>query len=204
MDRKPLRGLARSRARRCRAARAHRPGRRLVQRIAARGHRGGHQLRASDAPGAADARCGATARCAARRRSRGTRQGGAARAGLQPGPRFLSPGLAPLSRAGDRGRRLARPRAAPAAARQARGRRRARVRALSLRGRGRHRAMPRRRRLAPRAMPRSCRAITGQLAGAHYGASSLPPEMRDGLARAVEIEALADRLLDSAPRARPG
>ncbi len=47
-------------------------------------------------------------------------------------------------------------------------------------------------------------AITGQLAGAHYGASSLPPEMRDGLARAVEIEALADRLLDSAPRARPG
>ncbi len=32
MDRKPLRGLARPRARRCRAARAHRPGRRLVQR----------------------------------------------------------------------------------------------------------------------------------------------------------------------------
>jgi ADP-ribosylglycohydrolase len=39
-------------------------------------------------------------------------------------------------------------------------------------------------------------AIAGQLAGAHYGASSLPDAMRAGLARAAEIEALADRLVD--------
>lgn len=46
-------------------------------------------------------------------------------------------------------------------------------------------------------------AVTGQLAGAYYGASALPPALRAGLARAAEIEALADRLLDAAPRARP-
>ncbi len=46
-------------------------------------------------------------------------------------------------------------------------------------------------------------AIVGQLAGAHYGAAALPAALRDGLARAAEIEALADRLLDAAPRARP-
>jgi ADP-ribosylglycohydrolase len=46
-------------------------------------------------------------------------------------------------------------------------------------------------------------AITGQLAGAYYGAAALPAGMREGLARAAEIEALADRLLDAAPRARP-
>jgi len=37
-------------------------------------------------------------------------------------------------------------------------------------------------------------AMTGQLAGAHYGASGLPAAMRAGLARAADIEALADRL----------
>ena len=47
-------------------------------------------------------------------------------------------------------------------------------------------------------------AIAGQLAGAHYGASALPRELRAGLARADEIEALADRLVDAAPRARSG
>jgi ADP-ribosylglycohydrolase len=47
-------------------------------------------------------------------------------------------------------------------------------------------------------------AITGQLAGACYGASALGANLRAGLARADEIEALADRLLDAAPRARPG
>jgi ADP-ribosylglycohydrolase len=47
-------------------------------------------------------------------------------------------------------------------------------------------------------------AIVGQLAGAYYGASSLPASMRAGLARAAEIEALADRLVDAAPRARAG
>jgi ADP-ribosylglycohydrolase len=46
-------------------------------------------------------------------------------------------------------------------------------------------------------------SMTGQLAGAYYGAASIPAALRDGLARAAEIEALADRLLDSAPRARP-
>jgi ADP-ribosyl-[dinitrogen reductase] hydrolase len=46
-------------------------------------------------------------------------------------------------------------------------------------------------------------AITGQLAGAYYGAAALPVALRDGLARGAEIEALADRLLDAAPRARP-
>jgi ADP-ribosylglycohydrolase len=45
-------------------------------------------------------------------------------------------------------------------------------------------------------------AIVGQVAGAHYGASSLPDSMRAGLARAAEIEALADRIVDGAPRAR--
>jgi ADP-ribosyl-[dinitrogen reductase] hydrolase len=43
-------------------------------------------------------------------------------------------------------------------------------------------------------------AITGQLAGACYGASRLPAELRDGLAREAEIEALADALVDCAPR----
>ncbi len=45
-------------------------------------------------------------------------------------------------------------------------------------------------------------AIAGQIAGAYYGALALPPEMRSALARADEIEALADRLVDAAPRAR--
>jgi ADP-ribosylglycohydrolase len=45
-------------------------------------------------------------------------------------------------------------------------------------------------------------AIAGQVAGAYYGALALPPEMRAALARADEIEALADRLVDAAPRAR--
>jgi ADP-ribosyl-[dinitrogen reductase] hydrolase len=45
-------------------------------------------------------------------------------------------------------------------------------------------------------------AIAGQLAGAYYGAEALPREMRAALARADEIEALADRLVDAAPRAR--
>ncbi len=44
-------------------------------------------------------------------------------------------------------------------------------------------------------------AIAGQLAGAHYGAAALPAETRAMLARAGEIEALADRLVDAAPRA---
>lgn len=46
-------------------------------------------------------------------------------------------------------------------------------------------------------------AITGQLAGAYYGASALPAGLREGLARGADVEALADRLLDAAPRARP-
>ena len=37
-------------------------------------------------------------------------------------------------------------------------------------------------------------AMAGQLAGAHYGASALPAAMRSGIARAAEIEALADLL----------
>jgi len=44
-------------------------------------------------------------------------------------------------------------------------------------------------------------AITGQLAGACYGASGLPADFEGGLARAAEIEALADALVDCAPRA---
>jgi len=47
-------------------------------------------------------------------------------------------------------------------------------------------------------------AIVGQIAGAHYGASSLPASVRAGLARAAEIEELADRIVDGAPRARAG
>lgn len=43
-------------------------------------------------------------------------------------------------------------------------------------------------------------AIVGQLAGAHYGAASLPAAWRAGLARAGEIEALADRLLGAGGR----
>jgi len=39
-------------------------------------------------------------------------------------------------------------------------------------------------------------AIAGQLAGAYYGAASVPVAQRDGLARAAEIEALADALVD--------
>jgi ADP-ribosyl-[dinitrogen reductase] hydrolase len=42
-------------------------------------------------------------------------------------------------------------------------------------------------------------AIAGQVAGAYYGALALPPEMRAALARADEIEALADRLVDASP-----
>jgi ADP-ribosylglycohydrolase len=45
-------------------------------------------------------------------------------------------------------------------------------------------------------------AIAGQLAGAHYGASGLQEATRGGLARADEILALADRLVDGAPRVR--
>ena len=42
-------------------------------------------------------------------------------------------------------------------------------------------------------------AITGQLAGAYYGAAALPASLRAGLARAAEIEALADALVDRSP-----
>jgi len=45
-------------------------------------------------------------------------------------------------------------------------------------------------------------AIAGQVAGAYYGVHSLPAKIRATLARADEIEALADRLVDAAPRAR--
>jgi ADP-ribosylglycohydrolase/protein-tyrosine phosphatase len=45
-------------------------------------------------------------------------------------------------------------------------------------------------------------AIVGELAGAHYGASSLPVETRAALARADDIVELADRLVDASPRAR--
>jgi ADP-ribosyl-[dinitrogen reductase] hydrolase len=45
-------------------------------------------------------------------------------------------------------------------------------------------------------------ALVGQLAGAHYGASSLPQTQRAGLARSAEIEALADALVDAVPPAR--
>jgi ADP-ribosylglycohydrolase len=41
-------------------------------------------------------------------------------------------------------------------------------------------------------------AIVGQLAGAHYGASTLPGEWLHGLARRVEIQTLADALHDGA------
>jgi ADP-ribosylglycohydrolase len=44
-------------------------------------------------------------------------------------------------------------------------------------------------------------AITGQLAGAFYGASALPAAWRAGLARGEEIVALADALFASAPAA---
>jgi ADP-ribosylglycohydrolase len=44
-------------------------------------------------------------------------------------------------------------------------------------------------------------AITGQLAGAYYGASALPASWRARLARSEEIVALADALLASAPAA---
>lgn len=47
----------------------------------------------------------------------------------------------------------------------------------------------------------SAAAIAGQLAGAHYGAAALPADIRATLARAAEIEALADALADAAPRA---
>jgi ADP-ribosyl-[dinitrogen reductase] hydrolase len=45
-------------------------------------------------------------------------------------------------------------------------------------------------------------AIAGQIAGAHYGASALPEATRAGLARAADIEALADRLVEAAPGTR--
>jgi len=38
-------------------------------------------------------------------------------------------------------------------------------------------------------------AVAGQLAGAHYGAAAIPAGLRAGLARAAEIEALADALV---------
>ncbi|HEX9708218.1 MAG TPA: ADP-ribosylglycohydrolase family protein [Steroidobacteraceae bacterium] len=44
-------------------------------------------------------------------------------------------------------------------------------------------------------------AMVGELAGAHYGASKLPAAWRSGLARAAEIEALADSLFDAARHA---
>jgi ADP-ribosyl-[dinitrogen reductase] hydrolase len=46
-------------------------------------------------------------------------------------------------------------------------------------------------------------AVTGQLAGAYYGAAALPAAMREGLARAGQIEALADALVDHRPQ-EPG
>ncbi len=45
-------------------------------------------------------------------------------------------------------------------------------------------------------------AMVGQLAGAHYGASSLPAAWLASLARADEIESLADRLIDAAGHGR--
>jgi ADP-ribosylglycohydrolase len=45
-------------------------------------------------------------------------------------------------------------------------------------------------------------AMVGQLAGAHYGALSLPAAWRTGLARGAEIEALADSLFDAAGHGR--
>lgn len=47
-------------------------------------------------------------------------------------------------------------------------------------------------------------AMVGQLAGAHYGASSLPVAWRTGLARGAEIEALADSLFDAAGHGQQG
>ena len=44
-------------------------------------------------------------------------------------------------------------------------------------------------------------AIVGQLAGAYYGATALPPAWRAMLARSAEIEAMADALAASAPHA---
>jgi ADP-ribosyl-[dinitrogen reductase] hydrolase len=44
-------------------------------------------------------------------------------------------------------------------------------------------------------------AITGQLAGAHYGASSIPASWLATLARHAEIESIADSLLAHAPAA---
>ena len=44
-------------------------------------------------------------------------------------------------------------------------------------------------------------AITGQLAGAYYGASAIAGEWQDGLARRAEIETLAEALADAAERA---
>jgi ADP-ribosylglycohydrolase len=43
-------------------------------------------------------------------------------------------------------------------------------------------------------------AMAGQLAGACYGAAALPARLRGSLARAADIEALADALVDRAPR----
>jgi ADP-ribosyl-[dinitrogen reductase] hydrolase len=43
-------------------------------------------------------------------------------------------------------------------------------------------------------------AVTGQLAGAFFGASAVPAGLREGLARAAEIEALADALVDRRPQ----
>ena len=204
VDRQSLRGLARPGARRGRAARAHRAGGRLVQRVAARGDRRGGQLRARHAPGAADARCRALARGAARRRARGPRQGGAARRGLQPGAGGLASGHAALPGARDS------PAAPGAAARRAgccaassRWSRRSnrRSRPSSRAPTSRSASPPRPRGPATRRSPRRSPASSRAPATAHR---RMPADLRSGLARAAEIEALADRLLDAAPRARPG
>ncbi len=42
-------------------------------------------------------------------------------------------------------------------------------------------------------------AVCGQLAGAHYGASAIPPEWRERLAMRDEIEAMADALREASP-----
>lgn len=47
-------------------------------------------------------------------------------------------------------------------------------------------------------------AMTGQLAGAHYGAAALPPAWRAALARNAWLQSLADRLLESSLRSIAG
>jgi ADP-ribosyl-[dinitrogen reductase] hydrolase len=43
-------------------------------------------------------------------------------------------------------------------------------------------------------------AMAGQLAGACYGAAALPAGLRASLARVADLEAMADALVDRAPR----